>query len=371
MTTTKIPNGGAEVTTEVSSDADNKRAGSSTGRGSPVMSRTQIIIFGSIACVIILGVAIGTGIYFGTRPENIEVTTSTATETLPTTVNAARISGSPNGFVTIDYTNLLSDPSVLSYYLSIENFIFTEFALAGASLENLAAYLTRSNQPTVEDLGSDPIFIPNILVDQELPYPLRDGFLPGDYNGVLFAVRDSSIDALSNPELFTSSAFDLIVNPDQNIATPTRPLPSVSPSSVVPSVSSSLVPSGSPSLEPTKTCTSSPSGAPTMAPTSPPSEGVTIAPTLLPRNPQQLLLLPPRVEHQQLHLQLQPLLQVARLPDQLPFHQLHLEPALIQIPHPKCHRFFRRPLATVQAAVLGAFPPIIRSKDSHPETFSV
>jgi hypothetical protein len=93
----------------------------------------------------------------------------------------------------------LSHRSVVSYYLNIETFKFAEFTLVGASLENLAIYLTRSAEPNVDTLRNDPISIPNIA-GQELPYRLQDGFVPGNYNGVLFVVEDDSINAASSLE---------------------------------------------------------------------------------------------------------------------------------------------------------------------------
>jgi hypothetical protein len=276
MTTTEIPTGKAKETTR----GETKIVGSS-------MSGRKIIILGIIACIIILA-AIGVGVYFATRPESIEVTTSTATETLPTVVKAAKIEDSPNGVVTIEYTNLLSDRSVVSYYLNIENFNLTEFALAGASLENLAIYLTRPAVPTVENLGIRPITIPKII-DQELPYRLQDGFLPGDYNGVLFVVEDNSINAVSSLEPVASSEFSLIVNPDQNIASPTAAStssPSASPTiaPMAPTPTPSVTPSGTPTFSPapsgTATPTTSPSATPSFEPTS--SFSPTIAPTKSP-----------------------------------------------------------------------------------------
>jgi hypothetical protein len=242
------------------------------------MSRNKIIL-GSIACVIILGIAIGVGVYFGTRPDNIEVTTSTATETLPTVIKAAKIEESANGVVTIEYTNLLSDRSVVSYYLNIENFNFAELSLAEANLENLAIYLTRSAEPTVDNLGNDAISIPNIA-GQEVPYRLQDGFVPGDYNGVLFGVEDNSITTVSSLEFVASSEFSLIVNPDQNIASPTAaptPSPSASPT-IAPTPSPSASPTIAPAA-PTPTPSATPSGAPTISPA--PSSG-TKTPTASP-----------------------------------------------------------------------------------------
>jgi hypothetical protein len=252
MSMTEIPIGEAMAATK----GETKAVSSS-------MSGRKIIILGSIlACVIILA-AIGVGVYFATRPENIEVTNSTATETLRTVVKAAKIEESPNGVVTIEYANLLSDRSVVSYYLNIEDFNFAELSLAGASLENLAIYLTQSAEPNVENVGSDPITIRNIA-GQNLPYRLQDGFLPGDYNGVLFAVRDSSIDAFSNLELVTSSEFTLIVNPDQNIASPSA-LPTTSSPSASPTISPIAPPTIAPTA-PTPTPSATPSGAPTISP---------------------------------------------------------------------------------------------------------
>ena len=276
MSTTEIPTG----ETMEASKGETNTVGSS-------MSRKKIVILGSIACVIISGLAIGAGVYFATRPDNIEVTTSTATETLPTAIKAAKIQGSPNGLVRIDYANLLSDRAVFSYYLNIENFNFTEFALAEASLENLAIYLTRSADPTVDNLGNDPISIPNIA-GQELPYRLQDGFVPGDYNGVLFVVEDSSITGVSSLEFVASSEFSLIVNPDQNIASPTpasTSSPSASPSlaSVPPTPTPSATPPGSPTTSPTSSF--SPTIDPTKSPTKSPTRAPTPAPTGAPLPP--------------------------------------------------------------------------------------
>ena len=205
MSTTDVPTGEAKDTTK----GETKTVDSSK-------SGRKIIILGILACVIILA-ATGVGVYFGTRPETIEVTTSTATDTLPTVVKAAKIDESSTGVVTIEYTNLLSDRSVISYYLNIENFNLSEFSLAEARLENLAVYLTRSAEPNVDNLGEDFISISNIA-GQELPYRLQDRFVPGDYNGVLFGVEDNSITAVSSLESVASSEFSVIVDPDQNIA---------------------------------------------------------------------------------------------------------------------------------------------------------
>ena len=183
------------------------------------------------ASTVIIGLIVAVAVYFATRPGVIEVQMidESSTESVRTVIKAANIEAltGENGLVTLEYSTLLSDPSTTKYYLDIQGDMETleDFHLIKQSTDNpvengatsVVLHLTRNSNPTAETLGEDDIKV----LDPVFPHPiLEDDFLPGDYKGLLIALLDKDEDVL---EPIASLTFDLIVNPEQNIATPTAP----------------------------------------------------------------------------------------------------------------------------------------------------
>mmetsp|Transcript_14226 Transcript_14226/g.35698 ORF Transcript_14226/g.35698 Transcript_14226/m.35698 type:complete len:491 (-) Transcript_14226:85-1557(-) len=230
--------------------------------------------------------------YFGTRPETIPVVETMAEETLPSLIKVAPIG---TGVLLMEYTELLQDNSTVFYYLSIQDWNAT--TLEGvANPDDVALYLTRSSEPTLENLNpkvgnlrkrqleANQVLRIGFLSNVTFPLKLPEFFLPGDYNGAILVEENQDIIAE-----ISKASFSVLVDAEQNIGSPTgapsaapSQSPTASPTSTpsksptdIPSVAPSTSPSAMPSAFPTVT-------PPTNEPTNVPSQTPTIEPTALP-----------------------------------------------------------------------------------------
>jgi len=218
-----------------------------------------------------------------TRHPNVPVIETSAEESLPSLIKLAPIG---SGAILIEYTELLAaEEETLLYYVTVQDLNFT--AMEGVTApNNLAMYLTKNADPTVEDISQERkkmlrnrnlsskeitlrVGLVNLL---EFPYRLPDSFFPGDFSGVLLVEEDP--DEASNFIEVLSSSFDVVIAPERNIGSPTTE------------------PSAQPTPAPTKTPTATPvtPTAPTPAPVAPTPAPVSptpapVSPTRAPASP--------------------------------------------------------------------------------------
>jgi len=218
-----------------------------------------------------------------TRHPNVPVIETSAEESLPSLIKLAPIG---SGAILIEYTELLAaEEETLLYYVTVQDLNFT--AMEGVTApNNLAMYLTKNADPTVEDISQERkkmlrnrnlsskeitlrVGLVNLL---EFPYRLPDSFFPGDFSGVLLVEEDP--DEASDFIEVLSSSFDVVIAPERNIGSPTTE------------------PSAQPTPAPTKTPTATPvtPTAPTPAPVAPTPAPVSptpapVSPTRAPASP--------------------------------------------------------------------------------------
>ena len=233
------------------------------------------IVFGLLALVLLSGI-VWFVIYMRTRHPNVPVIETSAEESLPSLIKLAPIG---SGAILIEYTELLAaEEETLLYYVTVQDLNFT--AMEGVTApNNLAMYLTKNADPTVEDISQERkkmlrnrnlsskeitlrVGLVNLL---EFPYRLPDSFFPGDFSGVLLVEEDP--DEASNFIEVLSSSFDVVIAPERNIGSPTTE------------------PSAQPTPAPTKTPTATPvtPTAPTPAPVAP--TPAPVSPTPAPVSP--------------------------------------------------------------------------------------
>ena len=233
------------------------------------------IVFGLLALVLLSGI-VWFVIYMRTRHPNVPVIETSAEESLPSLIKLAPIG---SGAILIEYTELLAaEEETLLYYVTVQDLNFT--AMEGVTApNNLAMYLTKNADPTVEDISQERkkmlrnrnlsskeitlrVGLVNLL---EFPYRLPDSFFPGDFSGVLLVEEDP--DEASNFIEVLSSSFDVVIAPERNIGSPTTE------------------PSAQPTPAPTKTPTATPvtPTAPTPAPVTP--TPAPVSPTRAPVSP--------------------------------------------------------------------------------------
>ena len=202
---------------------------------------------GFLLVTIIVAVAV-----LATRPKNLELTESDAMESLPSLIKSAMVG---SGAITIEFTELLDDNSVLFYYVALNGGLDVSTIREETNLENPSLYLTRSEEPMIEDLlDSELVLRIGAVSEKNFPLLLSETFLPGDFKGVLL-VDDGAAFAVP----FKT------VDVNRNIATPTAtrdPTPK---------------PTGTPTTSPMPTVT----GA-TRAPTKVPTNAPVVPPTAAP-----------------------------------------------------------------------------------------
>lgn len=246
----------------------------------------------SSAIVVVLTTAIATIVYFATRPKPIAVQMVQSFESVPTVIKAATLvdpSDAISGTVTIEYTTLLSDPSMKMFYVNGRALSFVDAKAAKATTSDaITLYLTRSSNPTVEDAmleESSSIAIPDIF-NQDLPYrlPVND-FFPGDYNGVMLVTTEAQ-------ELLVVSSFDILVNPAENIASTDMIQGMTDSASPEPSQGDAESPTASPQGDtnstPEDSTTDQPVSAGSVAsPSASPTLGQVTTATAVPQQPQE------------------------------------------------------------------------------------
>jgi len=172
-----------------------------------------VIGFALVAVIVIVSV------YFATRPEDIPITTTTQEESLASLIKVAPFL---SGAVLLEFTELLDDPTTLFYYLNIQDFNFTTAAqqLGANNIDNVDLYLTASPTPMAASAQQEDdrtVRIGNVA-SVGFPFRLPDGFLPGDYNGILLLEEDD--DASASVVELAAASFDVIVDPSRNIGSP-------------------------------------------------------------------------------------------------------------------------------------------------------
>jgi hypothetical protein len=213
-----------------------------------------------------------------TRPKNLELTESDAMESLSSLIKAAMIG---SGAITIEFTELLDDSSILFYYVAFNGDLNVSTIREETNLGNPSLYLTRSEEPTIEDLlDSESVLRIGVVSETTFPLLLYDSFLPGDFKGVLL-VEDGTDQANAGSNEM-DAAFTVpfkIVDAKRNIATPTE-----APATLDPTPNPTGAPTASPMLTvtgATRAPTEVPTGPPTFAPVSPTNAPV-VPPTAAP-----------------------------------------------------------------------------------------
>jgi len=225
--------------------------------------------------LILVAVIVAIIVYFTTRPKNLEVTQTKAEESLPSLIKAAMIG---NGALLIEYTELLEDKSTLFYYATLQDLDFTTLS-PNNNDDNLVLYLTHTSEPTLDELSFDSeesVLRIGEVDSMTFSFRLPDSFLPGDYNGVLL-IGEKEEEGNNDIRLegLVGTSFK-IVDPEQNIATPTE-----TPTFLL-TPSPSKNPTTSPTNFPTRTPTISPQPSETDATRMPTSAPVTPNPTTKP-----------------------------------------------------------------------------------------
>jgi len=160
--------------------------------------------------IVLVSAIVIISVYFLTKAKNIPTTITTQEESLASLIKVAPFF---SGAILLEFTELLDDPTTLYYYINIQDFSFTTDVQPN-NIENVNLYLTASSNPVATGIHEDKsVKIANVA-NVEFPFRLSDGFLPGDYNGILLLEEDTS--TFSIVELGVAS-FDLIVDPSQNI----------------------------------------------------------------------------------------------------------------------------------------------------------
>ncbi len=248
---------------------------------------------------------IALSIYFQTRPETVQVVETMELETLPSLIKVAPIGAA--GAILIEYTELLEDNSTIFYYLSIQD-VNSTILESATNFDSVALYLTRSLNPTIEDLSiaedrnngralstNETVLRIGLLNNLTSPFRLPDFFLPGNFNGAILVEENREEDSVSIVEV-TRASFSVIVDAERNISTTVTP--SISPS-LKPTLQPPPEPTAQPTISrqpsirgatvsPTKSPTSSPSDkpsglpSPTRLPTQPPTRSPTKRPTAEP-----------------------------------------------------------------------------------------
>lgn len=269
----------------------------------------------ALTLVFVTIAVIAVSMYFSTRPETVQVIETMELETLPSLIKVAPI-GSV-GAILIKYTELLEDNSTIFYYLATQDLNSTTFESV-TDFDSVALYLTRSANPTIEDLSiedqnngralsaNETVLRIGLLHDLASPFRLPYFFSPGNFNGAILVEESRGEESVSIVEV-TRASFSVIVDPERNIATfsvtqspslaPTTKSPTVSPTRRVtpsPSPAPSQSPTVSPSLSPSESQspTEKPSGEPLRSlsfepsesaqPTGTPSASPSLRPTLKP-----------------------------------------------------------------------------------------
>jgi hypothetical protein len=157
------------------------------------LSKRRFIKYG-VAGAIVLVLAVVAAIliwYFTSRPKNIPVVPAAVNaESPPSLVKYGKIRGF-SGYVSIDSTSLLANPSLaVNYWLTVSN--NTNYPIEPGN--NITLALTESNNLTsVASIGKT-LLIPNIET-RVFPYALPDDFEPKLWQGVAFLVGEVPGDA--------------------------------------------------------------------------------------------------------------------------------------------------------------------------------
>lgn len=269
------------------------------------LSRKIWITLG-LSFVAILVIALS--VYFSTTPETVQVVETMELETLPSLIKVAPIGAA--GAILIEYTELLEDNSTIFYYLSIQDVNSTTVESV-TDFDSVALYLTRSANPTIEDLAivgdrdngralstNETVLRIGLLNNLASPFRLPAFFFPGNFNGAILVEERREADSGSIVEVARAS-FSVIVDAERNIATfsetqsptlaPTTGSPTTSPTrriTLSPSSTPSVTPSVPPTLSPTESQspTGKPSGGPSQSPSFEPSTSSqpTVTPTISP-----------------------------------------------------------------------------------------
>ena len=148
-------------------------------------------------CFIFLGVVVALIVYFATRPKDIPVVTSSASESIPTLVAAGTINEF-DGVVRIDSTFNLDDPTIINYYLTVQD--VESYPSNGFDEAKISLYLTTfaSAADLLTDTDDKVIVVANVVSalgedneDEEplFPYRLPDKFMPEKYPVAAFVVE--------------------------------------------------------------------------------------------------------------------------------------------------------------------------------------
>lgn len=215
----------------------------------------------AVGVLLVLVVAAIVGFFAAQRPPTVKVIETNAEESLPSLIKVAPIGttgGAGTGAILIEYTELLEDDSTVFYYLALQD--FDSAALEGVTNpNNVALYLTRSADPTMEDVSSiiaaattlkenmqvrlrrrnRNLSITDIemalrigrIESVDFPFRLPESFLPGDFNGALLIEE-----GVGGVEVSRAS-FTAIVDPLRNIGSSTTNRPSTDPPINVPTPS--------------------------------------------------------------------------------------------------------------------------------------
>lgn len=210
-------------------------------------------IISGVIVTLVLAAIIAVVVVFTTRPANLEVTESTAVESLPSLIKGVTIG---TGAIAIEFTELLADKMTLSYYVALNGDLDATIIQDELDLENPTLYLV----PNLSSMQS--LLRVGQLNNVTFPYRLSESFLPGDFEGLVLAEADRMDDDRSFIAPFQ------IVDASHNVGTPTRAPVSLSPTKS---------PTTAPTISPAPTmngATKAPTALPTLRPTLPP-----VAPT--------------------------------------------------------------------------------------------
>jgi len=220
-------------------------------------TKNRRIAFG-VAGLLLVAILVAVGV-LATRPKNLKLTESDAMESLPSLIKSAMIG---SGAIAIEFTELLDDNSILFYYVALNGDLDVSTIREETNLGNPSLYLTRSEEPMIEDLlDTESVLRIGAVSEKKFPLLLSESFLPGDFKGVLL-VEDGTDPANAG------SAFVVpfkTVNVKRNIATPTATLDPTPNPTGAPTTSSMPTVTGA-TRAPTKVPTNAPVVPPTAAP---------------------------------------------------------------------------------------------------------
>lgn len=150
-------------------------------------TKNRRIAFG-VAGLLLVAILVAVGV-LATRPKNLELTESDAMESLPSLIKSAMIG---SGAIAIEFTELLDDNSILFYYVALNGDLDVSTIREETNLGNPSLYLTRSEEPMIEDLlDTESVLRIGAVSETTFPLLLSESFLPGDFKGVLL-VEDGS-----------------------------------------------------------------------------------------------------------------------------------------------------------------------------------